>query len=152
MITGLNKLTLWPHFKHIHTAAVSWSSSESCGRVLLMFSLFSSCLQSWQLIQSEFPESFFRRVWSVPFLICLQDGPMKRRNKTQYGKVPLGLPRVVIWHEDDDIFFTCQVDVIILPGALVLPPFLSHFHLTWSTIRDEWKSDTAVICSNASCG
>lgn len=72
-----HKLTLWPHFKHIHIPSLSFSSSESCGRGASIFSLFSSCLQSWQLVQSEIPESFFRNVWSVPFLICLQDGTMK---------------------------------------------------------------------------
>lgn len=73
-------LTLWPHFKHNQATCVSCSSGESCSwAALLTFSLFSSLLQSWQLVQFEFPESFLRRVCSVPFLICRHDGPMKRK-------------------------------------------------------------------------
>lgn len=143
------KLTLWPHFKHIHMGSISFSSSDSGGTVVLMFSLFSSFssgLQSWQLVQSPLPESFFRRVWSDPFLMCLQDGTIKIKTHTMwegYPQPPTGYHyRLHYIYVMMMILFTCNLKVIFLSGAFVLPPFLSHLHL--STIRNEWKSDPAV--------
>lgn len=75
---------------------------------------------------------------------------LRRKNPQTYIKrvnVTLGLTQVVTCHDDDDEFFTWQVNVIFFPGALVFPPFLSHFHLKHNLRRLEIRHHSNLYVS-----